>query len=312
MNATVPPTPITAASSAPNKRSDDELTNWGDQGPRPGRVGLWILMGAAIVLFAGWAAWRESDFTEHVALPLPEVSLPPLQQPLRSLWLEELSWTEIAQAQAAGYDTVLIATGGTEQNGPHLPTGKHNAIVRFAAHEIAARHGRTLLAPVLAYVPEQPHVNYPGTISLSPEVFQSVLEEASQSFLTQGFKYVILLGDSGGNQEPMRAAANSLKIRAQSGQRIVFLERYYAGHGQTQWLREQGFTAESLGSHAGVADTSEFLAIQPQALRNVEWLERTDLGHDGRPELATVGLGQVLLEMKISAALKQLNDEISR
>lgn len=37
--------------------------------------------------------------------------------------LEELSWTEIADHLDEGYDTVLLACGAIEQQGPHLPTG---------------------------------------------------------------------------------------------------------------------------------------------------------------------------------------------
>lgn len=296
----------------PSPPLTQELTNWSDNGPRPGRVGLWILIGAVCLGVGILANWPDDPKAEVVPAPRPTISWPPLEKPLPSLWLEELTWTEIAQAQAAGYDSVLIATGGTEQNGPHLPTGKHNAIVRFAAQEIATRRGRTLLAPVMAYVPEQPHQNFPGTISLPAEVFQAVVEAAIQSFLTQGFKNVILLGDSGGNQEPLRAAARSLQIRCQSGQQVLFLDQYYAGHGQTTWLQEQGFDVAKLGTHAGLADTSEWLAAQANPLRNSEWLERTDLGNDGSPELATAELGHKLLELKIAAALRQLEQAIPR
>ncbi|MDP1559827.1 MAG: creatininase family protein [Pirellulaceae bacterium] len=305
------PTRHVDSTSTPNSEFD-AAASWSDRGPRPGRVGLCILIGAIVMGMLFFMNWQDRHVAEPAAIGQPVVGLPPLEQPLPSLWIEELTWTEIAQAQAVGYDTVLLATGGTEQNGPHLPTGKHNAIVRFTAHEIAARRGGTLLAPVLAYVPEQPHVNFPGTISLPPEVFQNVVEAATQSFLTQGFKYVILLGDSGGNQEPLRAAAASLKLRCRSGQRVLFLDQYYEGHGQSEWLREQGFTVKALGTHAGVADTSEWLAVRPDGLRNLESLQRTDLGHDGSPELATAELGRTLLEMKINAALRQLTEALPR
>jgi creatinine amidohydrolase len=309
--------PTTQTPTAPQRstlppEATSELNAGIGREPASGRLGVLLLVVMAAMLVWGWNSWRPDSFMEPAATPLPIVSLPPLAEPLRSLWIEELSWTEIAQAQAAGYDTVLLATGGTEQNGPHLPTGKHNLIVRFTAHEIAVRQGRTLVAPVLAYVPEQPHVNFPGTISLPNEVFQSVIEATAQSFLTQGFKDVILLGDSGGNQAPLRAAADSLRWRCSSGQRVLFLDQYYAGHGQTDWLLAQGFSAESLGSHAGVADTAELMAIDPSAVRNFAGMPGGDWGHDGQPNLATAALGQVLLELKITAAVEQLQRELPR
>ena len=43
-----------------------------------------------------------------------------------TVFLEELTWTEVREALAAGTTTVIIPTGGTEQNGPHMVLGKHN------------------------------------------------------------------------------------------------------------------------------------------------------------------------------------------
>ena len=47
-----------------------------------------------------------------------------------TVYLEELTWTEVRDALAAGTTTVIIPTGGTEQNGPHMVLGKHNYLVR--------------------------------------------------------------------------------------------------------------------------------------------------------------------------------------
>lgn len=307
------PESTTSQSSAPltsRTETGPESVAWPDRGSRSGWLALWLVLLGTVVIIGVANFWPATVGREPAPLPYRSADLPPLAGPLPSLWIEDLAWTEIAQAQAAGYDTVLIATGGIEPNGPHLPTGKHNAIVRATANEIASRRGRTLIAPLLVYVPEQPFANYPGTISLSPELFQQVVEAAARGFLSQGFKNVILLGDSGGNQEPLRAAANSLRSTCQTGQRVVFLDQYYAGHGQSDWLCEQGLTLQSLGTHAGVADTAEWLAAQASPLRNVELLERTDLVHDGDPTLATRELGQHLIELKIQAALRQLEAEI--
>jgi hypothetical protein len=56
---------------------------------------------------------------------------PPLNQPRpieagNSLWAEELTWMEIRDAVAAGTTTIIIGTGGIEQNGPYVAVGKHN------------------------------------------------------------------------------------------------------------------------------------------------------------------------------------------
>ena len=120
----------------------------------------------------------------------------PFSQPAcaAELETEHMTWTEIRDAVAAGKTTVIIPTGGTEQNGPHMITGKHNIIVAETARRIAAKLGDALVAPVLAYVPEgdiakrEGHMAYPGTISLPPETFGAVLWSAAESFKAHGLK----------------------------------------------------------------------------------------------------------------------------
>src|SRR5687767_2355851 len=71
-----------------------------------------------------------------------------------SLQLDDLTWTEVRDGLRAGTTTVIIPVGGTEQNGPHMALGKHNARVGVLSARIAAKLGHTLVAPVMAYVPE--------------------------------------------------------------------------------------------------------------------------------------------------------------
>ena len=123
-----------------------------------------------------------------------------------SVYLEELTWMEVRDALAAGKTTVIIPTGGTEQNGPHMVLGKHNYLVHYKAGEIAKRLGDALVAPVLAYVPEgnidppTGHMRWHGTITTPEEVFVQVLESAARSLRQRGFADIAFVGDSGGNQ----------------------------------------------------------------------------------------------------------------
>lgn len=110
-----------------------------------------------------------------------------------TVFLEDLTWTEVSDALAAGTTTVIIPTGGTEQNGPHMVLGKHNVLVKHKAGEVAGRLGNALVAPVMAYVPEGDidpptgHMRFPGTITTPPDVFEQVLEHAARSFKQTAF-----------------------------------------------------------------------------------------------------------------------------
>ncbi len=71
-----------------------------------------------------------------------------------TVFLERLTWEEVRDSMAAGKTTIIIPTGGTEQNGPHMAIGKHNVRVTANAEVIARRLGNALVAPTVAYTPE--------------------------------------------------------------------------------------------------------------------------------------------------------------
>src|SRR5512135_1734132 len=89
-----------------------------------------------------------------------------------SVFLEDLTWTELRDAIRAGKTTILVPVGGTEQSGPYMALGKHNARVSALAQRIAESLGNALVAPVIAYVPEgnlsppTSHMRFTGTITV--------------------------------------------------------------------------------------------------------------------------------------------------
>ena len=165
-----------------------------------------------------------------------------------SLWTEELTWIEVRNAIAAGNTTVIIGTGGLEQNGPYMVTGKHNYVLATVLPEIAKEIGNALIAPVVKFVPEgdieekSGHMAFPGTVSLSPATFEALLTDIARSYGAHGFKDIILLGDSGGNQRGMANVAESLNaLWEEDDIRAHFLEEFYS---TDQWsyefLKSQG------------------------------------------------------------------------
>ena len=55
-----------------------------------------------------------------------------------TVFLEELTWTELRDEIRAGKTTIIVPIGGTEQNGPHMALGKHNARVKALAERSRA------------------------------------------------------------------------------------------------------------------------------------------------------------------------------
>ena len=106
-------------------------------------------------------------------------------QPADTVYLEELTWTELRDLIRSGKTTIIVPIGGTEQNGPHMALGKHNRRVQLLSEKIARSLGDALVAPVIAYVPEgaisppTAHMRFPGTITIPEETFEKVLEYAA-------------------------------------------------------------------------------------------------------------------------------------
>jgi creatinine amidohydrolase/Fe(II)-dependent formamide hydrolase-like protein len=241
-----------------------------------------------------------------------------------SVMIEDLTWPEIKARMEAGATTIIVPTGGTEQNGPHMVLGKHNIIIRYTADAIARRLGRTLVAPVLAYVPEgswdppEGHMRFPGSISLPDPVYAGVLESTVRSFAAEGFKTVLFLGDSGPNQRPQAAVAKKLDAELKSrGIRVIQVGDYYAHNGQEEWLKSQGFTENEIGVHAALIDTAQLLAIDPEGVRaallgsSAGNPDGSKNGVIGDPAKATATLGKKLLALKIEAAVREIRQKIA-
>jgi creatinine amidohydrolase/Fe(II)-dependent formamide hydrolase-like protein len=168
------------------------------------------------------AAAQQGEMLDMMEFPRPI-------EAVDNVWIEELTMLEVRDALRAGTSTALILTGGIEENGPYLTTGKHNHVLRVMGESIARRLGNTLVAPIVTIEPGDPErASTPGGIRLSQETYMAVLRDMATSLKAQGFTSVFLLGDSGGNQRGMAAVAEELAA-AWRGQDVVVahIPEYY-------------------------------------------------------------------------------------
>src|SRR5258706_5976496 len=131
----------------------------------------------------------------------PRVDVLGMTRPIEmhdSVWIEDLTMMEVRDLIKGGKTTAVILTGGIEENGPYLTTGKHNNVLRVMGDPIARGLGNALIAPIVTLEPGNPErIRTPGTVFLSAETYRAVLSDMSVSLKTQGFKDIVLLGDSG-------------------------------------------------------------------------------------------------------------------
>ncbi|GBQ40013.1 MAG: creatininase family protein [Komagataeibacter hansenii] len=236
----------------------------------------------------------------------------------------DLTWTEIRDAIRNGTTTAIIPVGGTEQSGPYIAVGKHDVRAMILARRIARQTGHTLVAPVMAYVPEgsttprTSHMRFPGTLSLSPSTFRAVLTDAAESLRVQGFTRVVLIGDHGGYQRDLRAVADMLNWRWQrNGAHVLYIPAYYdvIPGAYATWLRQHGHGSE-VGQHADLSDTALMLALDPamvrtQALRTAPLPTAAQGVYGGDPRRADAALGEVGADMQVNAAVAAMQHDLT-
>ena len=276
----------------------------GGLGPR--RRSLFALAGLGAAGLMGYAGWR---------------------QPARALSatreISDMTWIEVRDAVQSGIRTVIVPSGGLEQNGPHMIIGKHDRIVTWAARRIAAELGDALVAPVVSYVPEGDYdpptgnMTRPGTLGVPPAVYAAVLEGIARSLKAAGFETVCFIADHGQSIAPQAEVAGRL-TREWSGKgvRVVAVDSYYADAAETAYLRGQGESEAAIGQHATISDTSELMAVHPGGV-DLSRLppgtgDLSGLGAYGDPRRATVARGDAMMALKVSAAVAQIRAATGR
>lgn len=232
--------------------------------------------------------------------------------------IAEMTWPEVRDAIAAGKRTVIVPSGGLEQNGAHMILGKHDHIVRHAARRIAEELGDALTVPVLPFAPQgrfdppEGHLRFPGTIGVTEEAFAGMLDGIARSLRGSGFRLICFIGDHGGSQRPQASVASRLTAEwRRQGVRVLAVDRYYATIAeQDAWLKQQGETEATIGTHAGIEDTSELMSVHPAGVRLSRLPARAEdiaaTGATGDPSRASVARGEALLAMRIAAAVAQI------
>jgi creatinine amidohydrolase len=245
-------------------------------------------------------------------------------QTANAVYMENMTWQEIRDRVAAGGDIVIVPTGGTQQNGPHMATGAHTVIAKYTAVDIAHKLPGTLVAPVIPYTvsgrinPPEGDMQFSGTIALRQEVYEAVLEDVATSLKQHGFHLICFLGDSdGANLGQQRVAAKLTAAWAAQGVRVINLDAYSRKESQLQWAQSMGAMTLDPMAKAGMAQTAQLMAINPVLLRTSligAYTERdyATTGAAGDATQATAANGKGFLGVKIDAAVRQIKEATQR
>ena len=169
-----------------------------------------------------------------VSVSAQEMDAPRPIEGINTVFIEEMTWMEVRDAISDGKTTVIIGTGGIEQNGPYVASGKHNFVLEATTEAIARELENALVAPIVRLVPEgdidppSGHMRYHATISVRQETFEAVLMDVLSSLAQHGFIDLVIIGDSGGNVEGLERVSMALNAEwADRPARVHFIPEYY-------------------------------------------------------------------------------------
>ena len=242
-----------------------------------------------------------------------------------SLWIEELTYMEVRDRIAEGHTIAIISTGGIEENGPYLATGKHNVILRSLCPAIARDLGNALCAPIVGFVPEgnldppSGAMLFPGSITVRDETYHALLSDIADSLRVNGFKDIVLIGDSGGNQRGMTAVAEDLNKRwAGSGATAYAVIEFYT----PGWEETETYTKEVLrvtesksdGYHDDIWVTAMMMVTDPTSVRYHERVEAelaSINGIDIAPMEETIELGKKMVAFRAAYTANVIREAIN-
>ena len=201
-----------------------------------------------------------------------------MADPNRPLVLAELSWPEVQEIRDQ-VELVLLPVGSIEQHGPNIAlcmdSAASDAFCRRASQRL---YPRVLVAPAMPWGVSFHHLNFPGTITLSPDTFIQVLVEVVGSLQQHGFGRFLIMNGHGGNVAAMNVA--TVRIKEAYDPAFIGAANYF------------GFSNEALSDHAGDGETSVAMDLIPDMVKRDSLAsgEMTDLGRGFRETMGRFGV----------------------
>jgi creatinine amidohydrolase/Fe(II)-dependent formamide hydrolase-like protein len=162
-------------------------------------------------------------------------------------------------------------------------------------------------------VPEgNPDSAGPGVISLPSPAYNQLLDAAARSLKAHGFKNILFIGDSGSNQRGLTDVATALNAEWKDTDYRAYALTDYYNKGRDDyraWMLEKfKYDDATVGSHAGISDTSQLLFVRPAGVRKDQikpFGGPRDSGVSGDPTKGTAEIGKAGVEFKVNAGIKQ-------
>ncbi len=177
-----------------------------------------------------------------------------------SFKLENMTWPEVENAMEKA-ECALIPIGSQEQHGPYIAEScDSRRAEKFAALLGEKLDPLALITPTISYGISPHHMNFPGTITLSPETLVSLLGDIVGSLHDHGLDRFVLVNGHGGNDDALGVAVDT--IRTELPVRLLAFK--YTS------LAAEAIEAEvdsDFYGHACEREVSELMYMAPEIIR---------------------------------------------
>jgi creatinine amidohydrolase/Fe(II)-dependent formamide hydrolase-like protein len=119
----------------------------------------------------------------------------------------------------------------------------------------------------------------------------------------------VLIGDSGGNQDGMKAVAGKLNSAWAGKPRVYHIPEYYDYPGVTKWLEEEGIKQTPEGIHDDFAITAVMLTVDPNSVRMRQRIAADKFRINGvnlAPVEKTVEWGRRIIDYRAAMTVRAL------
>lgn len=170
-----------------------------------------------------------------------------------------MSWCEIREAQKRN-PVILIPAGTIETQGPYTFVGYEYVVPQRLAEAVARQTG-ALVVPTTPFGYSALFQDYPGTITLRPEIISGIYEDVVHSIVRHGFDHLLFLAMHVPNQPMMEHVAH--KVRDELGVMIAWIN---PGRLAPSILQEVSPNYEAARGHGADPGLSLAKYLEPEAV----------------------------------------------
>jgi creatinine amidohydrolase/Fe(II)-dependent formamide hydrolase-like protein len=190
----------------------------------------------------------------------PRAAKPQIVPDRGDVLVAHMTWEE-ARERFGTAEIALLPVGSTEQHGPHLTLDTDTFDAEYLAIEAARRVSspRPLVLPAIPYGVAYHHMDFPGTLSVNPDVLSRIVVEVGLSVARHGITKLVIVNGHGGNTPALQYAAQIVNRDAR-----IFT---CVDSGETSEVEVRALIDTPNDVHSGEFETSTSLATRPHLVR---------------------------------------------